>query len=62
MLADFFWFFLIDEVSSSFHYDHLLQKWHISIEATLVYVVFHVWEIVGYVLISHYELHRHLDL
>uniref|UniRef100_A0A7C9A0C8 Uncharacterized protein n=1 Tax=Opuntia streptacantha TaxID=393608 RepID=A0A7C9A0C8_OPUST len=47
MLADFFWFFLIDEVSNSFHYDYLFQKRHISVEPTLVYVIFHVWEIVG---------------
>ena len=53
---DFLWPFLVDEVSHSLHYNQLLQKWHFSLEATVVYVFLDTRGIIRSVEVSHNKL------
>lgn len=54
--------FLMDKVCNSFHYNDLLQKWHIFLEPTLVYVFLHAWSIIGQVKVTHNKLNRNFYL
>lgn len=54
--------FLVDEVSNSFHYNNLLQKWHIFLQPSLVYVFLDAGSIIGQVKVTHYELERNFYL
>lgn len=54
--------FLVDKVCNSFHYNDLLQKWHIFLEPTLVYVFLRAWSIIGQVKVTHNKLNRNFYL
>lgn len=34
VIVDLLWFFLVNEVTSPFNYNNVLQTWHIALEGT----------------------------
>lgn len=54
--------FLVDKVSTSFHYNYFLQKWHVFLEPTLVYVFLGAWSVIGQVKVSNNEFCRYFYL
>ncbi|RYR30855.1 hypothetical protein Ahy_B01g055624 [Arachis hypogaea] len=54
--------FLVEEVACTFKNNHLLQKRHISFEASFVNVVLGARRVVCQVNIPHHKLHRNFDL
>lgn len=60
--TDFMWPFLVDEVSSIFHYYHFLQKRHILLESPIVDIFLGSWKLVGQIQIPDDELYRHSNL
>lgn len=53
---------LVDEVSHSFHHDHLLQEGHTLLQATIVDVFLGAGSVISDVKVPDYELRRHFDL
>jgi hypothetical protein len=62
VLVDLLRAFLVDEVCNSFHYNNLLQKWHIFLQPSLVYVFLDAGIIIGQVKVTHNELDRNFYL
>ncbi|KAK8262512.1 hypothetical protein V6Z12_D13G263300 [Gossypium hirsutum] len=60
--ANLFWFFHVNEMADTFHYHHLLQRWHIFFEPTIVNVFFHPWHTISQILITYNELGWCFDL
>ena len=53
--------FFVNKVSCPFNYNYILQKWHTSLQPTLVKVILHTWSIIGQVNITHNKLNRNFD-
>lgn len=53
--------FLMEKVPCPFNYNHILKKWHISLQPTFVNVIFCARRIIGKVKITHNKLNRNFN-
>lgn len=59
---DFISFFLVDEMGNSFHYNNVLQQWHILLELTTMHVFLCPWGCINHIKIPNYKFHRYFYL
>lgn len=52
----------VNEVAHSSQNDYILQKWNISFEPSLVYVIFDPWSIIGHIQIPNNKLRWNFNL
>lgn len=62
VLANFLWFFFIDEVSNIFHYHNIIKKWNKLLEATLVNEILYTRGMICQIQVSNEELDWYIYL
>lgn len=62
VFTDFLRLFLVEKVGYSIHYNNFLQKWYISLEATVVYIFLDSCRLISNIQVTHNKLHRNFDL